>query len=120
MYRDTVIDEGGVLVAAFDARHPTRDVDLHYPAQASDVDAVLGCQRDCRHAADRRGRRRMAFHVDDVRTVSQNAPARCDSSRPAWRSSDLAVPRVMPVVTHRPAFYRPVSSSLVDATPLVS
>jgi hypothetical protein len=41
-YSDRLVLKGGVLLAAFDARRTTRDVDLQASAVSNDVDAVLG------------------------------------------------------------------------------
>jgi hypothetical protein len=45
-HRDALVLKGGVLLAAFDARRPTRDVDLQARALANDLDAVLAVVRD--------------------------------------------------------------------------
>jgi hypothetical protein len=41
-HSDRLVLKGGVLLAAFDARRPTRDVDLQASAVSNDVDTVLG------------------------------------------------------------------------------
>jgi hypothetical protein len=40
-YRDDLVLKGGVLLAAFDLRRPTRDIDLQATALANDVTSVL-------------------------------------------------------------------------------
>lgn len=41
-YSDSLVLKGGVLLAAFDARRTTRDIDLQASAVSNDVDTVLG------------------------------------------------------------------------------
>jgi hypothetical protein len=38
--------KGGVLLAAYDTRRPTRDVDVHAAATSNDVEAVLALVRE--------------------------------------------------------------------------
>ncbi|MGH3752523.1 MAG: nucleotidyl transferase AbiEii/AbiGii toxin family protein [Pseudonocardiaceae bacterium] len=40
-HADQLILKGGVLLAAYDARHPTRDIDLHAQQLPGDVDDIL-------------------------------------------------------------------------------
>jgi predicted nucleotidyltransferase component of viral defense system len=45
-YRDRLVLKGGVLLAAYDARRPTRDVDLQAQRVSNRLDAVLTMVRD--------------------------------------------------------------------------
>lgn len=45
-YADRLVLKGGVLLAAFDARRPTRDIDVQARAIAGDREAVLGLVRE--------------------------------------------------------------------------
>ena len=57
-FREDFVLKGGVLLAAFAARRPTKDVDLRATGVDDDTEAVA--ERCCHHDSARRGKYSMA------------------------------------------------------------
>nr|MDT0658979.1 nucleotidyl transferase AbiEii/AbiGii toxin family protein [Micromonospora sp. DSM 115978] len=63
-HADKLVLKGGVLLAAYDTRRPTRDIDLQGRYISNDLDEVLAIVRDIARIALDDG---LVFHPDDAR-----------------------------------------------------